>query len=130
MNKVEVGMYIRFDEEIGEITTLNKNKTICYLDVNEEYMYIVERAKQASHDITDLIEKNDIITLKNDEDVYRVSAIPNEKSGLEDFYLVFEYEELLGLEDIRVSKQEMQKQLESIMTHEKFEKEVYMIGDK
>ena len=84
---------------------------------------------KSSHNVIDLIEVGDVITFKNDEDVYRVSCVPNEESACDCFYLVFNYATQYGVEDIEVSKEIMQNTLESVITREQFEKIAYKVGD-
>lgn len=142
--ELEVGMYVRgsyysYRGKIGKIIkNYNNDLEIAYAngvlkttigsflcdntDING-------RQYVASFDITDLIKAGDIVAFKNDEDVYRVSCVPNEESACDCFYLVFNYATQYGLEDIEVSKETMQNTLESIITREQFEQIAYKVGD-
>ena len=85
---------------------------------------------KASHNIIDLLEVGDVITFKNDEDVYKINCIPNYEYGNDDFYLVFDYAKQFDCEDIRVTKEEMKEILNSIVTKEQFESMSYKVEDK
>ena len=82
------------------------------------WFYIKDVVK-ASDNIIDLLEVGDIITFKEDEDVYKILQIPNEKCGLKDFYLVKNYDGIT--EDIFVKYDEMKEYINSIVAKEKFE---------
>lgn len=95
------------------------------IDYDDWEEFIKEEVVKTSDKLIDLIERNDIITLKNDNDVYKVLSVPDEKIGSDCFYLVFDYEKEFGVEDIRVSKEEMEENLCSIVTKEQFEQAKY-----
>ena len=129
--KLEVGMYCYNKTNrklgIGKIISFQSNN-----NVNVKYKNDVELVSigniEASNDITKLICVGDIITFKDDEDVYKVNCIPNKESACACFYLVFDCPILCGVEDISVSIEEMQKTLETITTKEQFEQMSYRIG--
>lgn len=114
--KLEAGMYVR---RIGifKIITIEDFNSREY-KINGSYMNKKD-IKKASHNIIDLLEVGDIITFKEDEDVYKILQIPNEKCGLKDFYLVKNYDGIT--EDIFVKYDEMKEYINSIVTKEKFE---------
>ena len=143
--KLEVGMYVRTDD--GYIAKYDKSKHNCsgkyygfastIRDLRwEEYdddCFLWEselkNIVKASYNIIDLIKAGDVVTFKNDEDVYRVSCVPNEESACDCFYLVFNYATQYGVEDIEVSKETMRNTLESIITREQFEQMAYKVGN-
>lgn len=81
--------------------------------------------KKHSSDIIDLIEVGDIITFKEDDDVYKVICIPDKKVGLDIFYLAKNYDG--ETEDISISKKQMEIYIKSIVTKEKFEEMEYKL---
>ena len=138
--KIEPNMYVRTKKGIAKIVEIFdkenepyygvKYRTDTFLEIYYDSEYIGdEDISKASHNIIDLIEVGDVITFKNDEDVYRVSCVPNEESACYCFYLVFNYATQYGVEDIEVSKETMQNTLESVITREQFEKIAYKVGD-
>ena len=138
--KIEPNMYVRTKKGIAKIVEIFdkenepyygvKYRTDTFLEIYYDSEYIGdEDISKASHNIIDLIEVGDVITFKNDEDVYRVSCVPNEESACDCFYLVFNYATQYGVEDIEVSKETMQNTLESVITREQFEKIAYKVGD-
>ena len=143
--KIEPNMYVRTKYGIFKIRKITKDLAYCRrekrvieLDRNiPEYNYRFSFYKDESifkgakfkNNIIDLIEVGDVITFKNDEDVYRVSCVPNEESACDCFYLVFNYATQYGVEDIEVSKEIMQNTLESVITRKQFEKIAYKVGD-
>ena len=84
---------------------------------------------KASYNIIDVLEVGDVVTFKNDEDVYKINCVPNEESACDCFYLVFDYATQYGLEDIEVSKETMLNTLESVITREQFSQIAYKVGD-
>ena len=114
--KLEEGMYIR---RIGifKINTIEDFNSREY-KINGFYMNKKD-IKKASYNIIDLLEVGDIITFKEDEDVYKILQIPNEKCGLKDFYLVKNFDG--ETEDIFVKYDYMKEYINSIVTKEKFE---------
>ncbi len=132
-NKLEVGMYCYNNTNrkmgIGKIISFQSNNNINVRYKNDIGLVSIGNLK-ASNDITKLICVGDIITFKDDEDVYRVKCIPNKESACDCFYLVFDYVKPYGVEDIKVSIKTMQIALENIITKEQFESMSYRIGDK
>lgn len=126
--KLEVGMYVRTNEGIGTVQRIYNNKNDCTVKFKKGHVKKWVTIFKASHNIIDLIEVGDVITFKNDKDVYRVTCIPNKKYACNCFYLEFNHLEL-GVEDIFVSKTEMKKNLYSIVTKEQFESMQYKIGE-
>lgn len=127
--KLEVGMYVRTEKGIYKINYfINNNYTqkFTYID-NKGVSNILEEKEiiKASHNIIDLIEVGDVITFKEDNDVYKVLHIPNKKCGLKDFYLVKNYDG--QTEDIFVEYNEMKKYINSIVTKEQFESVSYKL---
>ena len=127
--KLEPDMYVRTKD--GDMFILDKieDNHLIPRYVHIPYIITEEDVLKTSYSIIDLIEVGDVITFKNDEDVYRVSCVPNEESACDCFYLVFNYAIQYGLEDIEVSKEIMQNTLESVITREQFEKIAYKVGD-
>lgn len=128
--KLEVGMYC-FNETnrklgIGEIISFQRNNNVNVKYKNDIELVSIGNIK-ASNDIEDLIKVGDVLTFKDDNDVYKVNCIPNKKSGCEYFYLEFDYENKFGVEDIQLSVVEMKNSLESIMTKEQFESVSYKV---
>ena len=68
----------------------------------------------------------DIITFKDDEDVYRIISIPNKEMGAEDFYLAKNFDGYT--EDIFVRYEYMKEHINSIVTKEQFEAMKYEIN--
>ena len=148
METLSVGMYVRTKNgNIRKIVELTNTKFIdepdYYVDKvlidieqneREDTIYMEkwlfnDDIIKASYNITDLIEVGDIITFKNDKDIYRVNCIPNKENGCECFYLEFDYADKYGVEDIRVFIEEMENDLESIVTKEQFSSMEYRLGD-
>ena len=137
--KLEEGMFIRYEGLINKILEIDEDYIVFDMNWFDHWADEVSSMKYdrfindykpvASHNIIDLIEVGDIITFKNDKDVYRVNCIPNKESGCECFYLEFDYADKYGVEDIRVYKKEMKNDLESIMTKEQFESMSYKVGE-
>lgn len=135
--KLEVGMYVRIKNKIGyciigKIENINdfREPMMKYcIDVQSyDYIFVPEdMIIKASHNIIDLIEVGDVITFKEDEDVYKVSHIPNKKCGLKDFYLVKNYDG--ETEDIFVKYDVMKKDINSIVTKEQFKSMQYKVGE-
>ena len=127
--KLKAGMYVR--TKYGDVFILDKIEDNCLIP---RYVYIPciitkEDVTKASHNIIDLIEVGDVITFKNDNDVYKVICIPNKKYACDCFYLEFNYADKYGVEDIYVSKEDMEETLKSIVTKEQFQKMEYRIGE-
>ena len=128
MEKINIDMYIRTkDGKIDKILELNKSYVKGVSQKDELYAYDIDNIVKASYNITDLIEVGDIITFKNDKDIYRVNCIPNKENGCECFYLEFDYADKYGVEDIRVFIEEMENDLESIVTKEQFSSMEYKV---
>lgn len=131
-NDLQVGDYVRTEDGfIAKIININefREPSLKY-GIEASYFKDIrfigdEDIIKASDKLIDLIERNDIITLKNDNDVYKVLSVPDEKVGSDCFYLVFDYEKEFGVEDIRVTKEEMEENLCSIVTKEQFEQVKY-----
>lgn len=130
---MKIGMYAYFSNNrklgIGKILEIEKDKvTIKFRnhDYTEDRKHIM-----ASSDLSCLLRYNDIITLKNDDAIYRVLSVPNKESACDCFYLIFENNiaEQLGYEDIHVSKKTMQQDLVSVMTSEQFDYYKCQVGE-
>ena len=128
--KLEVGMYVRTNKEIFQVRsnhTSIENK-IEYVAVNGRYTHIdINTILKASHNIIDLIEVGDIITFKDDEDVYRIISIPMKEMGTEDFYLAKNFDGYT--EDMFVRYEYMKEHIKSIVTKELFESMEYKVGE-
>ena len=131
--KLEVGMYVRTNKgEIAKIVA--DNPYLVNIDKFKKDGITLRTLRKidiikASHNIIDVLEVGDVVTFKNDEDVYKINCVPNEESACDCFYLVFNYAIQYGLEDIEVSKETMQNTLESVITREQFEQIAYKVGD-
>lgn len=137
--KLEIGMYVRTEngviEKVNRIYDRHTTDNIfvwlnacgdgqsVFIDDFEEIKFLSVNSrgfikKEPSFNIIDLLEVGDIITFKEDEDVYKILQIPNEKCGLKDFYLVKNYDGIT--EDIFVKYDEMKEYINSILTKEMF----------
>ena len=111
---------------------INKIKGF-YSDVYYDYIMVnddlikKEDIIKSSPNIIDLIEVGDIITFKEDDDVYKVICIPDKEVGLDIFYLAKNYDG--ETEDISISKEQMEKYIKSIVTKEQFESMEYKVGE-
>lgn len=127
-DKLEVGMYCYNKTNrklgIGKIISFQSNNNINVRYKNDIQLVLIGNLK-ASDDITRLICVGDIITFKDDEDVYRVICIPNKESACDCFYLGFDY-----LTKYKVSIKKMQDTIQTIITKEQFESMSYRIGDE
>ena len=133
--KLEIGMYVR--TKAGMIAKIVSKEDVSGSLHREEIMFILDNGNRlalhskkvikASFNIIDLIEVGDVITFKEDEDVYKVSHIPSKKCGLKDFYLVKNYDG--ETEDIFVEYDVMKKDINSIVTKEQFESVQYKVGE-
>lgn len=109
---------------------LSRNKELCYevdrpINVNME-LYDEDIFK-ASFNIIDLIEVGDVITFKEDEDVYKIIGVPNEKYACKFFHLAKEFDG--GTEDIIVGYGYMKESINSIVTKEQFESVQYKVSE-
>ena len=130
--KLEIGMYVRTKREgIGKIISLSigEEDECCFIELSKRRTGIKEHnIVKASHNIIDLLQVGDIITFKEDEDVYKILQIPSKEWDFEDFYLVKNYDG--ETEDIFVQYEEMEKYIRSIVTKEQFESMSYKVEDK
>lgn len=134
--KLGVGMYVRIKNKIGDciigkIENINvyRGPMMKYCIDTQSYDYIFvseDMIDKASHNIIDLIEVGDVITFKEDKDVYRVLQIPSKEWEFEDFYLVKNYDG--ETEDIFVKYDYMKEYINSIVTKEQFESVQYKVG--
>lgn len=125
---MKVGDYVR--TKSGKIVKCFKsesmNKPIYYVIGSATNSYIeYQDVIKSSPNIIDLIAVGDIITFKDDEDVYKVIGIPNKECALEVFYLAKNYDG--NTEDIMVYPDEMKKYIKSIVTKEQFESMKYEV---
>lgn len=131
--KLEPNMYVRTNKgEIAKIVA--DNPYLVNIDKFKKDGITLRTLRKidiikASHNIIDVLEVGDVVTFKNDEDVYKINCVPNEESTCDCFYLVFDYATQYGLEDIEVSKETMLNTLESVITREQFEQIAYKVGD-
>lgn len=116
---------------INQVATLSydeeakRYKVSCYhymggFSVKEQYF------KMADHPI-DLLEPGDIITFKDDEDIYRIIQVPSEKWNFKNFYLAKNYDG--ETEDIFVEYEYMKENIERILLKEKFLEESFLVGE-
>lgn len=124
--KLEIGMYVRINENkyqmytgIGKITNIIQ-KTIYVNAKNESTisfnrLYDIEQISNASHNIMDLIKKNDII-LGKDGKMYQVWKI----------YKDYIFTNTRNEEGIFVTL--VDYQIDKILTKEQFENNCYKIG--
>ena len=142
--KLEIGMYVRTHFGIRKIKNIKKDNgygkprvkvieldrildTIFKFDYEFYTDEKVIKECKASHNIIDLIEVGDVITFKEDKDVYRVLQIPSKEWEFEDFYLVKNYDG--ETEDIFVRYKYMKEYIKSIVTKEQFESMQYKVGE-
>ena len=110
------------EQKCVEITGVNTPmKIVDTFYIPQDNAYILDY----NSNIIDLIEIGDIITFKDDYVVYNVIALPDNEVGLDVFFLAKHYDG--ESEDIEVSKKEMQKYINSIVTKEQFERCEYKI---
>ncbi len=124
--KLEIGMYVRINENkyqmytgIGKITNIIQ-KTIYVNAKNESTisfnrLYDIEQISNASHNIMDLIKKNDIILGKDGKmyqvwKIYKDYIFTNTRNKEETFVTLVDY------------------QIDKILTKEQFENNCYKIG--
>ncbi len=93
----------------------------------EGYWRTSQNIIKASYNIIDLIEVGDVITIKDDDDVYKILQIPSKEWDFEDFYLVKNYDG--ETEDIFVEYEEMKEYINSIVTKEQFKSVEYKVGE-
>lgn len=135
---MKVGDYVRFDyhritvpimiAKITEEHSGNEDEGIFYVTDTNLVIDESNLVKPPSPNIIDLIEVGDIITFKDDEDVYKVIGRPDKECALEVFYLAKKYDG--NTEDIMVYPDEMKKYIKSIVTREQFENMEYKVGGK
>lgn len=103
-------------------------KNMLILTNDEGYDVIGSRGEivKSSSNIIDLLEVGDIITFKDDCDVYRIASVPDKEIALDVFYLEKNYDG--ETEDICVEQDEMQEWINSIVTKEQFEEMEYKVG--
>ena len=111
--------YYALDKKILSLSTVYSEEE---LELND--IILKEDIKKASYNIIDLIEVDDIITLKGDDDVYKILSIPDKEIDNDDFYLVYEGREF---EDIKISPKLMSKNIKSIVTKEQFKNMEYKV---
>lgn len=140
--KLEEGMYVRTKIGVAKIIDFEErtDRDNCYyLDKNiveeddytscciYDYKFYLEQVKKASYNIIDLLEIGDIITFKNDDDVYKIIGVPNKKYACKFFYLAKEFDG--ATEDIIVGYDYMKESINSIVTKEQFESMQYKVGE-
>lgn len=103
-------------------------KNMLILTNDEGYDVIGSRGEivKSSSNIIDLLKIGDIITFKDDCDVYRIASVPDKEVALDVFYLEKNYDG--ETEDICVEQDEMQEWINSIVTKEQFEEMEYKVG--
>ena len=134
---MQVGDYVRTDKgEIGKIINYIGEPTDYYFNCYEtdlknsfsdKYITEYDNEIKTSPNIIDLIEVGDVITFKNDNDVYRVACVPDKELALDDFYLEKNFDG--ETEDICVEQDTMQKCINSIVTKEQFSAMEYRIEE-
>lgn len=125
-NKLEVGMYVRFKygiRKIEKIESINNQKFYCldesYISDEPEYHYQILESEilgEPSHDITDLIEKDDVIAYYNK--LQDVKGLIIERVQDNDYIKRLREFVKVGTIDIL-----------QILTHEQFEQNSYKIGE-
>lgn len=138
-NKYGIARVIEVSEDVYNHTiTLKFDRDICFIVDKEtgETKYRMNCLPLTndididkinfSPNIIDLIEVGDVLTLKEDDDVYRVIALPDKEVGLDDmFYFAKRYDG--ETEDIMIYKKTLEKEIVSIVTKEQFESMEYKI---
>ena len=137
MMELKEGIYVRTKLGISKYLRKYEDSEMYLFDKLDENLWSGDIANvlyrcdiygtiiKASYNIIDLIEIGDIITFKNDDDVYKVICVPNEECALEVFYLAKNYDG--ETEDIIVYKDDMRKYIDRILTKEKFKKDSYEV---
>lgn len=133
--KLEKGLYVRTEEgkifkTDGDLIYLNNDKTILHKIITRiPHDTASYKVVKASSDVIDILQVGDIITFKEDEDVYKVLQIPvlYEDEDSKHFYLVKNYDG--ETEDIFVEYDEMKEYINSITTKEQFEKISYKLEE-
>lgn len=123
--KLEAGMCVRTDE--GIITKIIDNRDNVIIKTSDYTTHLRSKVIKASHNIIDLIEVGDVITFKEDEDVYKIIGVPNEKYACKFFHLAKEFDG--GTEDIIVGYGYMKESINSIVTKEQFESVQYKVSE-
>lgn len=130
-NKLEVGMYVRFKygiRKIEKIESINNQKFYCldesYISDEPEYHYQILESEilgEPSHDITDLIEKDDIIK----HPILGIRGITNINVERKEFGV----EGMLWCIAFENFKEAFELGTIQILTHEQFEQNSYKIGE-
>lgn len=137
--KLEVGQFVRFKDKRGieyirKITSVN----ITYPDKLYAGIYIDKEANNSAgvslkniintdFEAINLLKAGDIITFKDDEDVYRILQVPDNEGMFEDFYLAKAFNG--STEDIFVAYDYMKEYIDVVITKEQFEQMSYKVGD-
>lgn len=127
MNKLEVGMYVRFNyHRVTVPIQISKIKEKHYEDIERYYYYLTDNGLviseaqilKASHNIIDLIEVGDYVNGKKIVDVGCLINGPRKGTKAIDYYITPSAVSYLENEDIK-----------SVITHEQIEQMEYRIGE-
>lgn len=126
MSKLEVGMYVRLQNDVENIVIINRIANVfktTILTENDGSIYQGEYTKEnitkASYNIIDLIEVGDVLIIKD--------FVDEACMVFEDIYYIQNENQLSNIKsDLKKNKN---KQLYSIVTREQFESMSYRIGD-
>lgn len=123
--KLEVGMYVRLQNDVEDIVVINKIANVfetTILTENDGSIYQGEYTKEnvvkASYDIIDLIEVGDYVNGKKIVDVGCLINGPREGTKVIDYYITPSAVRYLENEDIK-----------SVIIHEQIEQMEYRIGE-
>ena len=123
--KLEVGMYVRLENDIEDIVVINKIANVfetTILTENDGSIYQGEYTKEnvvkASYDIVDLIEVGDYVNGKKIVDVGCLINGPRKGTKVIDYYITPSAVSYLENEDIK-----------SVITHEQIEQMAYKMGE-
>lgn len=117
--KLEVGMYIRsYQGTIGKITNFNNDRKTNFNGDSFVWMTL-DGIKKASHNIIDLIEKDDILIFKNCFQYQQVLDIKDDVLYLTNYIY----------NDISKNKKEIEENILAIVTKEQIQTMCYEVGD-
>ena len=123
--KLEVGMYVRLENDVEDIVIINKIANVfetTILTENDGSIYQGEYTKEnvvkASYNIIDLIKVGDYVNGKKIVDVGCLTNGPREGTKVIDYYITPSAVSYLKNEDIK-----------SVVTKEQFENMEYRIGE-
>ena len=112
---------LSYDKETNLYEVKCHYHTTCSFLIKKQYL------KMADHPI-ELLEQGDIITFKDDEDIYIITQVPSKKWSFKNFYLAKNFDG--ETEDIFVEYEYMKENIERILSKEKFLEESFLVEEK